>query len=164
MGYFIRKAEKTDLPAIETIYAGARIFMEEHGNPTQWSGGYPSRTLLEQDIEKEKLYLVCECTEIRGVFYFAVEADPTYAVILEGSWNADQSYGVIHRIAGDGSGGILRTAVRYALNQSGYVRIDTHEDNYVMQNALSRLGFIRCGIIYIEDGSPRIAYDCICAE
>ena len=163
MEYFIRKAEKNDLPVIEAIYAGARKFMAEHRNPTQWGEGYPARSLLEQDIEKEKLYLVCDAAGIHGVFYFAVEADPTYAVIRDGNWHSDQPYGVIHRIAGDGSGGILRTAVLFAFEQAGYLRIDTHEDNYVMQNALHRMGFERCGIIYIEDGSPRIAFDYIVA-
>ena len=44
-------------------------------------------------------------------------------------------------------------------NKIGYIRIDTHEDNYVMQNALAKQGFRRCGIIYVEDGTTRIAYD-----
>ena len=36
--------------------------------------------------------------------------------------------------------------------------IDTHEKNKTMQHVVEKLGFKRCGIIYIEDGTPRIAY------
>jgi len=164
MEYFVRKAEKSDLPVIEEIYSSARKFMTEHRNPTQWGDGYPARDLLKWDIAEEKLYLVCDAAGIHGVFYFAIEPDPTYSEIRDGDWHSNQSYGVIHRIAGDGSGGILRTAVQFTLEQIGYLRIDTHEDNYVMQNALNRLGFAQCGTIFIDDGSPRIAYDLIVNE
>ena len=68
-------------------------------------------------------------------------------------------YGTIHRIAGDGSGGILKTAVAFAKRRISHVRIDTHEDNYVMQKAVTKQGFEKRGIIYIADGSPRLAYD-----
>ena len=40
------------------------------------------------------------------------------------------------------------------------MRIDTHTDNKVMQKLLTKLGFQRCGIIYvIEDNYPRYAYE-----
>ena len=68
-------------------------------------------------------------------------------------------YGVIHRVAGDGSGGILKAVIQFADEKSGYLRIDTHSDNYVMQKALTKYGFQKCGIIFVEDGSPRIAFD-----
>jgi len=159
MHYQIRKAKETDLDSIAKIYKQARKFMADHENPTQWGTEYPSEQLLREDIARETLYVVQDEAGIHGAFYFCVEEDPTYAVIREGTWHCSKPYGVIHRIAGDGSGGILRTAVTFAQQQIGYLRIDTHADNYVMQNALERLGFSRCGIIYVEDGTPRIAYD-----
>ena len=36
--------------------------------------------------------------------------------------------------------------------------VDTHADNKVMQHLLESEGFTRCGIIHVEDGTPRIAY------
>jgi predicted GNAT family N-acyltransferase len=27
-----------------------------------------------------------------------------------------------------------------------------------MQQLLTKLGFVRCGIIYVDDGTPRVAY------
>lgn len=159
MKYQIRKAQRADVSSIERLYAFARTFMEEHGNPDQWGNVYPPTKQIQCDIEEEKLYLVQDDIGVHGVFYFSIEEDPTYAVIKEGTWRSDITYGVIHRIAGDGSGGILRTAVEFAGNQIGYLRIDTQADNYVMQNALEKLGFSRRGIITIDDGTTRIAYD-----
>ena len=132
----------------------------------KWCGyikDYVEATLMEcvlhKNVEEGKLYVMTQEDHIHGVFYFAIEEDPTYAVIHDGAWHSDGQYGVIHRIAGDGSGGILRTALAFAREQISHLRIDTHADNSVMQRALNKQGFRRCGIIYIADGSPRIAYD-----
>ena len=158
MEYTVRKAVSQDLPRIEEIYAYARSFMARTGNPNQWRSNHPPVEQLKKDIAEGKLHVAVE-EEIHGVFYFAMETDPTYLEIFDGAWHSDTPYGVIHRIAGDGSGGILKTAVAYANNQCDYLRIDTHEDNTVMQRALAKLGFQKCGIIYLANGEPRIAYD-----
>ena len=39
------------------------------------------------------------------------------------------------------------------------VLLVTHEENLVMQSAIAKCGFTRCGIIYLESGDPRIAYE-----
>lgn len=159
MDYQIRKAAINDLPGVLDIYAQARRFMVEHQNPDQWGTEYPSEKLLRRDISEGKLYVMESGEGIHGVFYFAIEEDPTYSYMENGSWHWDEPYGVIHRIAGDGSGGILSGAVAFARSRISYLRIDTHEDNYVMQKALEKQGFCRCGTIYIENGTSRIAYD-----
>ena len=158
MEYQVRTAQHTDLPRIEEIYRKARQFMADNGNPNQWGKINPPTSQLEQDIARSELYVIHSEDIIHGVFYFAIGEDPTYGYI-EGSWLSDTPYGTIHRIAGDGSGGILKTAVAFAKTETAHIRIDTHEDNKIMQNALARQGFQRCGIIYIADGSPRIAYE-----
>lgn len=38
------------------------------------------------------------------------------------------------------------------------LRGDTHERNLPMRRAFERNGFERCGTIWVEDGTPRIAY------
>lgn len=159
MVYTVRKAEQTDLPRILEIYASARHFMAQTGNPNQWGTTHPPRQQLEQDIRQGDLLVVEDDQGIHGVFFFSLGEDPTYGQIYDGQWHAQRPYGTIHRIASDGSGGILGTAVAYGKARSDYLRIDTHEDNHVMQYALGKQGFRRCGIIHIADGSPRIAYD-----
>lgn len=159
MDYFIQHATVDNLETIMQIYSKARMFMESHGNPTQWGKSYPEEEMLQRDIARNVLYTVCDTAGIHGVFYYEQEEDPTYEIITEGSWSSTMPYGVIHRVAGDGSGGILKAVIQFAAEKSGYLRIDTHSDNYVMQKALTKYGFQKCGIIFVEDGSPRIAFD-----
>ena len=159
MEYQIRKALWEDLPRIEEIYANARKFMAETGNPNQWGNTTPVTSLLEDDIRKGDLYVMTYEDTIHGVFYFYIGIDPTYGVIEDGQWRSDSPYGTIHRIAGDGSGGVLATAVAFGKEHIGHLRIDTHEDNKIMQRAIAKQGFQRSGIIHLANGSPRIAYD-----
>jgi RimJ/RimL family protein N-acetyltransferase len=155
----IRKAKVQDLSVILEIYEIARQFMREHGNPYQWSGyGYPSEELLLDDIEKGQLYVLESVDGIEGVFMFNEGPDSTYLKI-DGEWLNAEPYSVIHRIASRGrKKGVLKCAVQFATDRATNIKIDTHEQNTVMQNALSRLGFKKCGIIYLENGDPRIAY------
>ena len=158
-GKKIRPAQLDELDEILKIYDHAKKFMIETGNPTQWAGSYPQRELLEQDIENGGLYVVTEGDTLCGVFYFVIGPDPTYTIIENGSWHSDQNYGTIHRIAGNGTGGIFGAALDFCRSQIDYLRIDTHEDNKVMQHVVEKHGFRPCGIIYTDDGTPRIAFD-----
>ena len=155
----IRPARLEDLDGILKIYASAKKFMAETGNPTQWAGSYPQRELLEEDIANSGLYVVTEGGTICGVFYFVIGPDPTYAIIENGAWHSDKNYGTIHRIAGNGAGGVFGAALDFCRKQIDYLRIDTHEDNKVMQHVVTKHGFKACGIIYTDDGTPRIAFD-----
>lgn len=156
----IRLACREDLADILNIYGQARRFMAHNGNPTQWKNGYPWKDLLEEDIEKGQLFVVTEGARVCGVFVFFVGEDPTYAFIENGAWHAQREYGVIHRIAGTG-GGIFAAALEFARGRCGYLRIDTHHDNRPMRHVVEKAGFRRCGTIYVEDGTPRIAYDLV---
>lgn len=153
----IRKSVPGDLPRMEEIYTLARGFMREHHNPTQWSGGYPQSDLLEKDIAMGNSYVCEDEGHIVATFYFAIENDPTYNVIKEGKWLSEEPYGVIHRIASvkKGAGTFC---INYCFERCKNLRIDTHKDNYVMQNMLIKNGFFRCGIIFLESGDPRIAF------
>lgn len=159
MNYTVRNAVSEDLPRIEEIYAYARSFMEKTGNPNQWGKTNPPHEWLVDDIEKKLLYVITDDQGIHGVFYFFIGPDPTYGQIEDGQWRSNAPYGTIHRIASDGSGGILRTAVAFSGKRIGNIRIDTHHDNVVMQKAVAKLGFERSGIIHLANGSPRIAYE-----
>ena len=159
MSYIVRNAVQSDLPRIEEIYAYAREFMAKTGNPNQWGKTNPPHEWLVDDIEKELLHVIEDEVGIHGVFYFYIGEDPTYGVIEDGVWRSNETYGTIHRIASDGSGGILRTAVEFCKKEISHLRIDTHHDNVIMQKAVAKLGFERSGIIHLANGSPRIAYE-----
>lgn len=142
------------------VYAYARGFMARTGNPDQWGKTHPPREKIMSDVKAGNSYVLYDETGIYGTFFFRVAPDPTYAVIDDGEWEDDGGeYGVIHRIAGNGRRrGVLAEVVAYGETQTGSLRIDTHRDNTVMQNALAKCGFTRRGIIYLENGDPRIAY------
>ncbi len=154
----VRRAIPADLDEIMGIYDTARAFMRQNGNRSQWINGYPQKELVQKDIAQGHCF-VCEEEGIHGVFAFLLGEDPTYNVIEKGAWLNDRPYGTIHRIGSDGQRKqIFRHAVGYCLGITEDLRIDTHEDNKVMQRLVENYGFQRCGIIYIEDGTPRIAY------
>ena len=157
--YQVRNAQMADLPTLEDIYTHARRFMAQTGNPNQWGTKNPPTAQLKEDIGRQELYILEDETGIHGVFYFAMGEDPTYGEIFEGSWGSGEPYGTIHRIASDGSGGIFTAALDYCKTRSGHIRIDTHHDNKIMQHVVEKHGVVRRGIIYIADGSPRIAYE-----
>ena len=79
--------------------------------------------------------------------------------VEDGAWVNDTPYGVVHRIA---SAGTVKGAgffcVQWAFRRCGNLRIDTHRDNTVMQNMLRKNGFSYCGIIHLENGDERLAF------
>ena len=160
MALAVSPARIKDMPRLLAIYASARRFMRENGNPGQWEEGYPSEEILEEDIRKGRLFVLREEGTIHGVFVFSVEEEATYRVIENGAWLSDAPYGVIHRIAGDGERhGVFRAALAYAEGITGHLRIDTHRDNRTMRRLIGEAGFQECGVIRVRNGSPRIAYE-----
>ncbi len=160
----IRHATENDFARMMEIYEYARGFMADHGNPNQWGPTkWPPADLLHEDIRMGHSYVCEENGVVVGTFYYnyGKDIEPTYAVIENGEWLGNGDYGVVHRIAGDGSvKGIGSFCLNWAYEQCGHLRIDTHTDNQVMQNLLSKLGFKKCGIIYVvEDNYPRFAYE-----
>ena len=156
----IRPATFTDLDRLMEIFEAARRFMESTGNPNQWINGYPQRALIAEEISQEHCY-VCQDEEGKtiGTFCFVPSPDPNYACIEDGEWLNDAPYHVIHRLASDGSEkGIFKACIDWCALQDTNLRADTHADNKVMQHLLEKNGFIRCGIIYVSNGTPRIAY------
>lgn len=156
----VRKAEKNELTLLMEIYHAAQRFMAETGNPNQWKTVHPPQAMIEEDIEIGRLYVVEREGKIAGVFMFEIGDDPTYLKIDDGSWLEDSDYGVIHRIASCiGARGVVREATEFALEKIGHIRIDTHEDNKIMQHVLEKIGYQRRGVIYVYDGTPREAYE-----
>lgn len=155
---FIRQADLTDLSIIETIYADARQYMRDHGNLSQWSGGYPSRELLLADLSGKQLYVVMDNESIVGVFVYFFGKDATYDSI-DGAWLNDAPYGVIHRIAvASHRKGVASFVFAHCLSLCRNLKIDTHADNIPMQRSLLKNGFTHTGIIHLANGDPREAF------
>ena len=156
----IRKTTPADLERVMEIYKIARQFMAETGNPNQWKSHKPQRELIVSDIEKGQSYVCEEKGEIVGVLAFIPGEDPTYKVIYEGEWKSGEPYAVVHRIASSGDvKGTGTFMMKWAEENCPHIRIDTHRDNKVMQSMLRKLGYEYCGIILLEDGDERIAFE-----
>lgn len=156
----IRKTRPEELEQVLEIYARARAFMAANGNPTQWGNDKPARAQVEADIAAGRSYVCLDAGAIAAVFYFALEEDPTYRHIEGPGWIGSGSYGVVHRIASVGRvRGAGRFCLEWALEQSGHLRIDTHQNNRPMRALLGQLGFTQCGQIRLENGDPRLAFE-----
>jgi len=155
----IRKSTHADISTMMELYAQAREFMRESGNPNQWHEGYPSEELLLNDISRGESYVCVEGKTIVGTFMLSIGDDPTYAVIEDGQWLNEESYGVIHRItAKRGTQGVATFCLKWCEQHINTIRIDTHADNFPMHRLLIKNGYRRCGIIYLENGDSRVAY------
>lgn len=154
-----------DLDEIMKIFAHARKFMAEHGNPSQWGTTRPSQEQIEKDIEQGISYVCDQDGEIEATFVFFIGEDPTYQKIEDGQWRNQDTYGVLHRVASRGRvRGISKDCIDFCKAHIGNLRGDTYKDNHVMQHVLEKNGFVPCGTIYVEDGSPRIAYQYVSEE
>ena len=156
---FIRKTELKDLPLIESVYASARAFMKRAGNPGQWGDSYPQREKLLRDINSGQAYICFEGEEVLAVFSFCPGPDITYARIKGGAWLNDKPYCVVHRLA---SSSLRRGAgefcIKWCFERFSNIRIDTHAANKPMLNLIAKCGFVYCGVIYTDDGTPRKAF------
>ena len=161
----IRKSTEKDFERIMEIYAIARDFMARTGNPNQWGPTHwPPEALIHEDIRAGHSYVCTDGTgRVVGTFFYTSGPDiePTYRRITDGAWRDDSPYGVVHRIASDGSvKGVGTFCLNWAFAQCGHLRIDTHGDNRVMQRLVTGLGFEHRGTIYVEeDPYPRLAYE-----
>lgn len=161
----IRRAAIQDLEQIMQIYARAVQYMQASGNPNQWVAGYPSRTLIEEDIARGVSYVVDRDGVIEAVFSYIEGEDPTYRQIGQGMWRTNGSYGTVHRLASAGRlRGVAGICFSWCAEQAkmhgcSSLRADTHQDNRIMQHLLQKNGFVYCGVIHLANGAPRLAFE-----
>lgn len=161
----IRLAREEELEKIMAVFARARIFMRENGNPTQWPDTYPDPEAIRKEIRSGDFYVCLKDGEIALVFLLLESPDPNYAVI-DGKWpEGSEDYYVVHRFA---SAGICKGAgqfvLEWVLSKGKWVRIDTHNNNRPMKNLLSKLGFEYCGVITLLDHESDALRDAYCKK
>ena len=157
----IRPAAAADLPALRPVFEAAKDIMRADGNPTQWSApGFPPDALLLRDIARGGGFVILsEDSQVIAYFALLPSPEPTYDYI-DGAWLTDEPYGVIHRMASyPGVHGIFSAIIDFAAARYAHLRIDTHRDNRIMRHLIEKHGFTYCGIIWLEDGTDRLAYE-----
>ena len=157
----VRRSNKEDIKEILNIFSKAREYMIANGNKDQWINGYPSKEIIEEDINNKNSYLIIDNNEIVGTFSFIIGIDETYKRIINGNWHKENIiYGTIHRLASNNKRkGISKVCFDYCSSKINYLRIDTHENNISMKKAILKYGFKECGNIFVKNGSIRTAYD-----
>ena len=160
MGRIIRKAVTDELDSIMVVLDAAKRIMRSSGNMHQWTDGYPSEDVIRKDIANGNGYVVEDDGRVTGYFAFIASPEPTYSRIYDGAWLDDSlPYHVIHRIGSyPDVHGIFRSIIEWCRSEDANLRIDTHRDNLIMQHNILKHGFVYCGIIFLESGDERLAY------
>ena len=161
-----RQAKISDLDQIVEIIELSKKYLKET-KVDQWQDGYPGKEDLRRDIESGNSYVLTNKGEIVATTVISLEGESTYNSIFNGEWITNEEYIVMHRVAVHdkykGKGifkELIKEAESLALNKGIFsIKIDTHRDNISMQRAVVKNNFKRCGIIYLEDGSERIAFE-----
>ena len=128
--------------------------------------GEPNEQGLTEGIEKSVVHVLEENGEVLGMITVVPGPEADYAVI-DGAWLNDEPYFAFHRVCvseahkGKGLAASLFSYSEAFAKEKGVrnIRIDTHPDNLIMQHVITKNGFTKCGIIYVADGTPRLAYE-----
>ena len=161
-----RQAKISDLDQIVEIIELSKKYLKET-KVDQWQDGYQSKEDLRRDIESGNSYVLTNKDEIVATTVISLDGESTYNSIFNGEWITNEDYIVMHRVAVHdkykGKGifkELIKEAEILALNKGiSSIKIDTHRDNISMQRAVVKNDFQKCGIIYLEDGSERIAFE-----
>ncbi|HHV09460.1 MAG TPA: GNAT family N-acetyltransferase [Clostridiales bacterium] len=164
-----RKSRKEEIDDILGIIKQAQDYLKEAGID-QWQNNYPNRETIRQDIDNGESYILSEGKDIVATAAVSFRGEKTYQSIHEGQWVSDGGYAVIHRIAvkdrykGLGLASRIIGSVEEICLDKGIksIKVDTHEENLSMQRLLIKNNFQYCGIIYLEDGSKRLAFEKLC--
>lgn len=156
----IRHTTEADIDAVMQMYDHSRSVMRANGNLTQWVG-YPTRDDVAADIACDASRIIENHGVPVGTFAVVPGVEPTYGVIAHGRWIDDTTpYATVHRMAAmPGTHGIGDMGLLYAKEAFPHLRVDTHADNSAMRHILAKHGFVYCGIVFMNDGSPRVAYE-----
>ena len=156
----IRTATYGDVPRILGICEEAKCIMRSDGNFKQWTDGYPEEEVIRKDIDRGVGYIIEDTGKAEAYFAFIPGIEETYLKIEGGQWlNDKEAYGTIHRLASSKSShGIAEACFNWCWDRMPNLRIDTHKDNRIMQHCIDKFGFVFCGIIYLRNGDPRLAF------
>lgn len=159
--YIFRRAELTDLAAIEKILKDAVDRMLAEGKQ-QWDENYPNAIHVVADITRDVAF-VLECGgEVVAYGAVVFDGEPAYDDLI-GDWLSDDKYVVVHRLGvvrnvqGRGVGARFLKAVEFFAAEKGIrsFKIDTNFDNFAMLALLEKCGFEYCGEVSYERGSRK---------
>ncbi|CAM3126433.1 GNAT family N-acetyltransferase [Leuconostoc rapi] len=159
----MRQAQNSDLAAIDTIIENARFYLKQQ-EINQWQLGYPNQETILRDLEKKYGYVLIVDNQVAGYVAIIMGEDPVYTKIESGQWlNQSADYVAIHRFAlshlyrGQKLAQRFMTAILTYFFDKDVIdfRIDTHPENMPMQAVIKGNGFVKRGIVYIDEGDTK---------
>ncbi len=164
----LRKAGAADVEAMAALFDQARAALKAAG-VDQWQDGYPNREDAARDVAAGTAYVLEEAGQVLGTACIAFGEEPTYRVIEQGNWLGQGDYGYLHRVAvsnqvkGRGAAGLFFDELKRQAVQRGLfiLRGDTHRDNQPMRRVMEKNGFSYRGVIHLEDGAERLAFEAL---
>ncbi len=160
---YLRKALDKENDIAMEIINDAKEFLKQQGID-QWQKGYPDKPTIDKDIKDENGYFIIT-DDIIGYVCIDYRGELAYQT-LQGTWNSNQEYAVVHRLAlkiSSRGKNISTTVFQLIENQCiqkgvKYIRIDTDDANEKMKKLLARNGYVYCGTVTF-DNSEKIAFD-----
>lgn len=161
-----RRAVVDDIKGIMNVIKQAQAYFKEQGID-QWQNNYPNVEVISEDIANEHSYVLVKDNNIISTVAVSFDGEKTYEAIYDGEWLTNGEFAVIHRIAVDNnykgmgvSSEIIKNIEKLCLNRGVHsIKVDTHEENLSMQRLLKKNDFKYCGIIYLESGNERFAFE-----
>ena len=171
MKYEFRSAIIEDLDGVMGILQHAKAYMKAN-HLDQWKNGYPDEDDISDDMKRGCSYILLHKGNPVGTAAVFFDGEKTYDQIFEGEWKTPGTfphnrYAAVHRVAitsdyrNTGAAVCMMKFIEDLCIAKGVrsMKIDTHEDNQPMRRFLQKCSFEYCGIIYLENGEKRMAYE-----
>lgn len=163
----LRKAAPADEEAVLALYKEAQAFLAAQGID-QWQDGYPNRESFFRDLARGESWVLEEEGRVVATACLGLGREPTYDIIYQGAWGVEApEYAFLHRIAvsgackGRGAPALFFQELERQARKRGLpcLRGDTHRDNKIMRRVMEKNGLPYRGVIFLEDGGERLAFE-----
>ena len=163
----IRMAYPNEIKRIMEIIQDAKESLAQR-QVDQWQDGYPNQETFLADVGRGESWVLEEGGQVAATACLGLGREPTYDTIYQGAWGTEApEYAFLHRIAVSGAckgkgapSWFFRELERQARERGvAAIRGDTHRDNKPMQRVMAKAGLALRGVIHVEDGSERLAYE-----
>ena len=159
----IRKAK---LPEIAEILELTRACGKEMASRGiyQWNDSYPSRTVLENDVDRNELYVLEDSGRLLGIIALTNLIDEEYKSVSWLTPNHNNLY--VHRLAIDpkyqglGFAQHLMSFAEDFARKGNFtsIRLDTFSQNPRNQKFYEQRGYSRLGVVYFPNQSEHPFY------
>lgn len=159
----IRLADFSDLTEIKELTEACAVALQDK-NIHQWNKHYPSIEKLNEDIEKQELFVFEEEGQILGIIVLTPDMDEVYSTV---DWLAPTGNNLyVHRLAikpsswGHGYGRRLMDFAEDQAKNRGFVsvRLDTFSQNLRNQKFYDSRDYTRLSSIYFPKKSQHPFY------